>query len=94
VFELWQQSGGNRDHFVRVDYVTQSPEQMRTGSTDQPFRLVVRGPACDPEKPQCEMSLTKFEQLVQRKVRREFLSGCTDTEPKEQTCPATPITEE
>lgn len=94
VFELWQRSDGDRAHFVRVQYVTQSPEQMRTGPTDKAFRLIVRGPACDPQKPGCEMSLTKFEQLVQGKVRREFLSGCTDTDPKEQTCPATPITEE
>jgi hypothetical protein len=90
VFELWQRSGG--DHFVRVEYVTQSLDQMRNGPIEQAFRLAVEGPACDPQKPRCEMSLTKFEQLVQGRMRREFLSGCTDTVPKEQTCPATPIT--
>ncbi len=92
VFELWQRTNGARDYFVRIEYVTQSLDQMRTGPVDKAFRLAVRGPACEPG-PQCEMSLTKFEQLVQGKMRREFLSGCTDTAPPDQTCPATPITD-
>jgi hypothetical protein len=91
VFELWRRTNGNGNYFVRIEYVTQSLDQMRNGPVDKAFRLTVNGPACE-QKPQCEISLTKFEQLVQERMRPEFLSGCTDTVPPEQTCPATPIT--
>ena len=83
VFELRQRS--DRSYHVRVEYVTQSLEQMRNGPKAEAFRLAVDGPACVQKQP-CEMPLKNFQELVGHKIRREFLSRCTTEIPSEQTC--------
>ena len=82
VFELRKRSDGS--YSVRIEYVTQSLEQMRKGSGDQPFRLAVDGPDCVGKRP-CEMPLNNFQTLVEKKIKRQFLSTCTGT-PPEQSC--------
>jgi 4-phytase/acid phosphatase len=82
VFELRQRTDG---YWVRVEYVTQSLEQMRNGPTVKAFRLAVHGGPCRGKQP-CEISLTNFEQLVKAQMGPEFLSGCTNRVPKEQSC--------
>jgi 4-phytase / acid phosphatase len=88
VFELRQRNG---DYFVRVEYVTQSLQDMRKGPTDKAFRLAVDGPACLGTRP-CEMPLAAFETFVKGKVAPQFLSGCTGTIPSEQNCSGTSTT--
>jgi hypothetical protein len=87
VFELRQRS--DRTYFVRVEYVAQSLEQMRNGPTDKALRLAVDGPACMQKQP-CEMPLKTFQQLVEARIGREFLSRCTNQLPPQQTCGASP----
>ncbi len=84
VFELRQRNGA---YFVRVEYVTQSLEDMRKGPTDKAFRLAVDGPACLGTHP-CEIPLAAFETFVKGKVAPQFLSGCTGAIPPEQSCTA------
>jgi hypothetical protein len=88
VFELRQRNGA---YFVRVEYVTQTLEDMRKGPTDKAVRLAVDGPACLGTRP-CEMPLSAFETLVKGKVAPQFLSGCTGTIPPEQSCSGTSTT--
>ena len=84
VFELRQRSDGT--YFVRVEYVTQSLEQMRNKSDlDKVFRLAVDGPACLQKHP-CEIPLKTFQQFVEARMGREFLSRCNSAIPPQQTC--------
>lgn len=87
VFELRQRTDGT--YFVRVEYVAQSLLQMRTGPTDQAFRLAVDGPACQQKRP-CEIPLSHFRELIEAGIRPEFLSTCTPQTPPQQTCNAQP----
>jgi 4-phytase/acid phosphatase len=87
VFELRERT--DKTYFVRVEYVAQSLSQMRYGPADKPFRLAVDGAACVQTRP-CEMPLEKFEQLVNHRMRRQFLSTCTGQKPPQQTCLALP----
>ena len=82
VFELRQRSDG---YHVRIEYVTQSLEQMRNGPIVKAFRLAVNGGPCGNKQP-CEMPLKDFEQLVQARMGPKFLSGCTNSVPPEQNC--------
>jgi hypothetical protein len=88
VFELHQRNGA---YFVRVEYVTQTLEDMRKGPTDKASRLAVDGPACLGTRP-CEMPLAAFEAFVKGRIAAQFLSGCTGTIPPEQICSGTSTT--
>ncbi len=87
VFELRQRSDGT--YFVRVEYVAQSLSQMRHGTAGNPLRIAVDGAACVQSRP-CEMPLGNFEDLVNRRAVRDFLSTCTEQNPPQQTCLALP----
>jgi hypothetical protein len=80
VFELRQRTDGT--YVVRVEYVTQSLDQMRNGPKAEAFRLAVDGMACGQKRP-CEIPLEKFQQLVQKRIGAKFLSDCAGNE---QTC--------
>jgi 4-phytase/acid phosphatase len=74
VFELRERDGTD---YVRVQYVTQSLEQMLHGPKSEAFRLEVTGTACQGKEP-CEMTLTTFRQLVYKRIKDSlFLSGCS-----------------
>ncbi len=65
VFELWQPADGGED-FVRVDYTTQTLEQMRSEtvptSQNLPVRVPVFIPACS--RADCSCSLQDFERAL------------------------------
>jgi 4-phytase/acid phosphatase len=79
VFELRKHSDGV--WFVRVEYVTQSLDQMRDGPTNKAFPLAVDGMACSQKRP-CEIRLETFEKLVAKRIGSQFLSTCTNGEPR------------
>ena len=79
VFELRRRSG---EWFVGIDYVTQTPLQMRTrDKADQPVRVAV---GC-PDRP-CEMTLSAFIRLVNGALGKDnpFLSQCNKD--RDQVC--------
>ena len=84
VFELRQRSDGT--YLVRVEYVTQSLDQMRNGPKTDAFRLAVTGAACGGKKP-CEMKLETFQELFQKRLgSSSYFSVCNAG--GEQTCNA------
>lgn len=86
VFELRQM--GDSNYKVRIQYVTQSLEQMRSPrAQDQPYRVFT---TCSGENGKevspCEMSLETFNAVAGKVVQsyKEFLSHC---EGDKQICP-------
>jgi 4-phytase/acid phosphatase len=75
VFELRKRSQG---WFVRIEYVTQSLEQMRKGSVINAFRLRVKSSDCIQSGNYCEMSLDAFNNRVSQSIGKgkSFLSKC------------------
>jgi 4-phytase/acid phosphatase len=86
VFELSQT--GQSDYKVRIQYVTQSIEQMRAPrQQDQPFRVLTScGGESGTEISPCEMSLKTFNVVAGKVVEKykEFLSHCQGGK---QVCP-------
>lgn len=80
VFELRQRNGA---WVVRVEYVTQSPLQMRDGPVSEPYRIRVVGRGCTLPGSNCEMSFDTFKDLVNQNVDADFLSTCDGNT---QTC--------
>jgi hypothetical protein len=83
VFELRQTSPS--DYSVRIQYVTQSPNQIRNAPQQaDPFR--VKTTCGDVKESPCEMSLRDFNQLVTNAIQnyKPFLSRCRDGK---QVCP-------
>jgi 4-phytase/acid phosphatase len=87
VFELRQRSS---DYVVRIEYVTQSLSQIRNPTSEgEPYRLPV---GCRDQDGRylspCEMSLDRFNRLVESAVGRknQFLSGCQN---RRQVCAVT-----
>ncbi len=83
VFELRQTSPS--DYSVRIQYVTQSPNQIRNAPQQaDPFR--VKTTCGDTKESPCEMSLRDFNQLVTNAIQnyKPFLSRCRDGK---QVCP-------
>jgi hypothetical protein len=83
VFELRQTSPS--DYSVRIQYVTQSLNQIRNApQQDDPFR--VKTTCGDGKESPCEMSLRDFNKLVTNAIQnyKPFLSRCRDGK---QVCP-------
>jgi hypothetical protein len=77
VFELRDRGSPDKpDLFVRIVYVTLTPEQMQSyrppAPVPEPVRLNVTGPDCGAR--QCDISLARFKEIA--KPDQEFLSSC------------------
>ena len=78
IFELRKHTDGA--WFVRVEYVTQSPGEMRDGPTNTAHSVAVDGVACSQKRP-CEIQLETFEKVVAKRIGDQFLSTCAKGEP-------------
>ena len=84
VFELRLRNGA---YLVRVEYVTYSLQQMRSGSEkdlEKAFRLRVKGGDCASSDGPCEIPLEKFKQRVVGAIDKDFLSSCSES--RQQIC--------
>jgi len=81
VFELYKRANGN---YVRIEYVAQTPAQMRGEAAGAPFRLRTTCGGISP----CDIPLGAFNKAVADAIGRDnpFLSTCT-ADGKQQVCP-------
>ena len=81
MFELYKRANG---HYVRIEYVAQTPAQMRGDAKGTAFRLRT---TCNNISP-CDIPLAAFNKAVADAIGRDnpFLSTCT-ADGKQQVCP-------